>query len=147
MEQGDPGHPPGRQHLQVAQGFGRGLGKIRGEQRVGQEFGAVPGAAGNLPGSHPHRQEQEGKPDIVQDRAGKGPQHSLPPPGFPVGADDDQGGAVFLGHAVQGAPRQTDGGLDNHFEALVFKDLPLGGQAGGAPGAAESRRGRQKNSG
>ena len=134
MEQGDPGHPPGRQQLQVAHGFGRGLGKIRREQQVRQEFGAVPEAAGLLAVSHPHRQDQEGKPDIVQDRAGKGPQHSFPPPGFAVGADDDQGGVVFLGHPIQGAPRQTDGGLDNHLEALVRKDPPLGGQAGGGRG-------------
>ena len=96
----------------------------------------MPEAAGLLVLSHLHRQDQEGKLDIVQDRAGKGSQHALPPPGFAVGADDDQGGAVFLGHAIQGAPRQTDGGLDDHLEALFFQDPPLGRQAGG-------RRGRQ----
>ena len=94
----------------------------------------MPGTAGFPALSHHHRQEQEGKPDIVEDGAGKGAQHSLPPPGFTVGADDDQGGAIFLGHAIQGAPRQTDRGLDNHLEALVRKDPPLGGQAGGGGG-------------
>ena len=147
MEQGDPGHPQGGQQLQVAHGFGRGLGKIRREQQVSQEFGAVPEAAGRLAVSHPHRQDQEGKPGIVQDRAGKGPQHAFPPPGYAVGAHDDQGGAVFLGHAIQGASRQTDGGLDNDLEALFLQDPPLGRQAGGRPGAADSRRGRRRNSG
>ena len=134
MEQGDPGHPPGGQQLQVAHGFSRGLGKIRREQQVSQELGAVPEAVGLLAVSHPHRQDQEGKLDIVQDRAGKGSQHAFPPPGFAVGADDDQGGPVFLGHAIQGAPRQTDGGLDNYLEALFFQDPPLGRQAGGSRG-------------
>ena len=94
----------------------------------------MPEATGLLAVSHPHRQDQEGKLDIVQDRTGKGSQHSFPPPGFAVGADDDQGGAVFLGHPIQGAPRQTDGGLDDHLEALVFQDPPLGRQAGGGRG-------------
>ena len=147
MEQGDPGHSPGGQQLQVAHGFGRGLGKIRRKQQVRKEFGAVPEAVGLLAVSHPHRQDQEGKLDIVQDRAGNGSQHSFPPAGFAVGADDDQGGAVFLGHSIQGAPRQTDGGLDDDLEALVSQDPPLGRQAGGGrgrqtfAGAAEEIRG------
>ncbi len=107
----------------------------------------MPEAAGLLALGHLHRQDQEGKLDIVQDRAGKGSQHALPPPGFAVGADDDQGGAVLLGHAIQGAPRQADGGLDDHLEALFFQDPPLGRQAGGGrgrqtlAGAAEEIRG------
>ena len=82
----------------------------------------MPEAVGLLAVSHPHRQDQEGKLDIVQDRAGNGSQHAFPPPGFAVGADDDQGGAVFLGHSIQGAPRQTDGGFDDDLEALVLQD-------------------------
>ena len=112
----------------------------------------LPEAAGLLVVSHPHRQDQEGKLDIVQDRAGNGSQHAFPPPGFAVGADDDQGGPVSLSHSIQGAPRQTDGGLDDHLEALVFQSPPLGRQAGGSrsrrtlAGAAKEIRGDHSQS-
>ena len=53
----------------------------------------------------------------MQGRAGKGTQNPLPPQGFAVGAQDDEGGVVPLGYLIQGLGRRAAGGFENHLQA------------------------------
>ena len=66
----------------------------------------------------------------MQGRAGKGTQDPLPPQGFAVGAQDDEGGVMPLGHLIQGLGRRAAGGFENHLQAgglqLPCLDLEVG---------------------
>ena len=54
----------------------------------------------------------------MQGGTGKGTRDPLPPQGLAVGAQDQEGRVVRLGHPGQGLARQAGGGFQDHFQPL-----------------------------